>query len=158
MSHLLETVRRLLEGNRGERIDVSRRLLVDVEAELAQGALFPMPPPRNGSASMMRLDHAESCEGREEGIARSYNASPPEWRAAAREAAITAALMHERFTTDAIWELGLAKPPNSATALGNVLRQLAREGVLVKTGRFVPTNQAASHKSPICEWRRAAQG
>lgn len=56
------------------------------------------------------------------------------------------------FIIDAIWEAGLPKPPE-ARAIGSIIRDLGREGVIEATQDFIPSAQRGNHCVPRRVWR-----
>lgn len=101
----------------------------------------------------VELDPIRAREAADAGIEQSYGAAPEEWREEARRAVRKLALEHQEFTTDDLWRDGLSRPPNSARALGGVMRWAVKWGICEKTGRAIVTEQVKSHGSPKHVWR-----
>lgn len=59
------------------------------------------------------------------------------------------------FTTDEIWSHldTLDCKTGESRALGAVMRNAAKDGLCVSTGRFVKSNRPECHSRPICVWR-----
>lgn len=85
-------------------------------------------------------------------IAQAEANAPQQWLADARAAVRHLAAKHPTFIVDAIWELGLPKPPE-ARAIGAVIQWAAREGLIVGTDDFLPSAQAGCHHVPRRVWR-----
>jgi Recombination endonuclease VII len=60
-------------------------------------------------------------------------------------------LKKEFFTTDDVWEAGLAPPPEPR-ALGSAMTWAASEGYCVRTPIHVQTQRRARHGAPIAIW------
>jgi hypothetical protein len=58
------------------------------------------------------------------------------------------------FTTDKVWTM-LERIPvatHEPRALGAVIRRLARDGIIIKTGAYVNTTRREAHSRPIPVW------
>ena len=100
------------------------------------------------------LDFAESVRQRDTALARVEAHADDSWLARARAVVLSVSASRTEFTSDDLWSAGLPKP-REPRALGAVLRELARQGLIESTGRFVRTTQVSRHAAPILVWRRA---
>lgn len=102
------------------------------------------------------FDHpAEVRAARDDGITRAEVHANPEWKDAARAAVAWCAHMRPTFTADDVWarlEATTDCSTHNPAALGPVVLGLAREGLIVKTGRMVRTKYARRHRD-LVEWR-----
>tara|TARA_R100000655_G_scaffold8431_4_gene22052 strand:- start:10810 stop:11124 length:315 start_codon:yes stop_codon:yes gene_type:complete len=92
-----------------------------------------------------------------EAIERSYAASPETWREKAREIAIEICYEKEEWTTDDIWEKGLAKV-REPRALGGVCTRLRNEGIIEDTGRVRRSTREGNHGRKLTIWRSIIWG
>lgn len=97
----------------------------------------------------------EAGQARDEALARVEAHAAPDWMTACRAVVLRVAAGHE-FTTDHVWAWLLVNEAKThePRAMGAVLRQLAREGVIVKTGVYRPSKRRECHARPIPVWRR----
>ena len=96
-----------------------------------------------------QLDFGLAVKARNRAIAAVK--APSAWWAAAEQRVRLLAVGGHEFTTDDVWS-NLAKPPEPR-ALGAVMNSLSRQGVIVRTGRYVETAQVSRHGAPIAVWR-----
>jgi hypothetical protein len=85
--------------------------------------------------------------------------APADWLARAEKAVLMTAQDRETFTTDDVWlgehtldTLGEAFEPR---ALGAVMRDLHRRGLIEPTDDYVPSCRRECHARPIRVWRQA---
>jgi hypothetical protein len=99
------------------------------------------------------FDPDEGDRRRDESIADAERGAPPEWLTAARDIA-TAFI--EPWTTDDLWhtlhERGIPGP-REPRALGPVVINLYRAGLIEPTGRMVRSQRPVAHRNPKREWR-----
>lgn len=108
-----------------------------------------------GLCTTCAVGHAqEQIVAREAAIDRAAAAASPEWLRKARRAVLDVASELDEFTTDDVWlRLPTVREPR---ALGAVLRELAGEGLIVRTDRTRPSDQPANHRRPVRVWQPAA--
>jgi hypothetical protein len=97
-------------------------------------------------------------EAKREAIERVERNASPDFLDFARTIALRIASAHPTgFTTDAIWEVldasGIKTP--EPRALGSVMKRLADEGLIRKTGEYVDSIRPQAHARPIPIWRKA---
>jgi hypothetical protein len=97
-------------------------------------------------------------EAKREAIERVERNASPDFLDFARTIALRiAAAQPNGFTTDAIWEVLDAsgvKPPEPR-ALGAVMKRLADEGLIRKTGEYVDSTRAVCHGRLLAIWAKA---
>ena len=79
-----------------------------------------------------------------------------DWRAKAMPVLRQIAKEVEEFTTDRVqWELDRRgiEPPREPRAYGALMRKAAREGLMEKTDRVVPSVYPRNHRRPKAVWR-----
>lgn len=97
----------------------------------------------------------EAGKARDEAVARVEANAQPDWLETARRIVLAISAGGE-FTTDDVWT-GLASASvatHEPRALGAVLRRLAKEGHIVKTGQYRPSTRKECHARPVPVWRR----
>jgi hypothetical protein len=98
-------------------------------------------------------------EARDEALERVEAAAHEEWLVAAHDAVIYLAAMYEEFDADAVWSI--LRTSEHATheprAMGAVLRNAARDGLIEPTDRWVQSKRTACHGRPIRVWRSLMQ-
>lgn len=104
---------------------------------------------------MNLFDYLAASEAKEKAIDRAASGASPEWVTSV--SGIIRAFDGEFFTTDDVWrvcqEQGVEEP-REPRALGAVMRDLAREGVIVATRDYRPSVRVACHSRPVRVWRR----
>lgn len=78
----------------------------------------------------------------------------PDWLDTARRIVVVLAHSGRPFTTDDVWD-ELAKHStvtHEPRALGAVIRNAARMGLIRSTGTYVKTRRREAHSRPIPEW------
>jgi hypothetical protein len=78
----------------------------------------------------------------------------PIWQDAARNAIWTVARSQPELTVDDVWteleKVDVRTPDNSA--LGPLMREAAREGLIHRTNLWRPSTRPSTHKRPIVLW------
>lgn len=98
-------------------------------------------------------------EAKAEAIERVGANAPSEWVRKARAVTLGVARANpEGFTSDAVWcvldACGYGNPPEPR-ALGAVFHAMARDGFIIKTGRYLPSERESNHARPVAEWKLA---
>lgn len=79
------------------------------------------------------------------------------WKRAAYQAVINLANVRTFFTTDQVWEVlekkGLST--HEPRALGAIMQQAKRNGVIESTGQYVQSHRRECHSRPIPVYRAA---
>jgi hypothetical protein len=100
-----------------------------------------------------------ASEAREAGIAQASFNAPRDWKIDVLEVIDAVSRLNLVFTADDVWarlethgarDIDIANP----AALGPVMRQAAKAGMIRKTGRYVPSRLARRHRD-LVEWERA---
>lgn len=97
----------------------------------------------------------KSTEGemrRDDGIARAESHADPAWLRAAAALVMRLARQKAFFTTADIWEAGLAMP-HEPRALGPVMMNAERDGIIVATNEYRKSPRASRHCAPALVWR-----
>lgn len=94
---------------------------------------------------------AETLAARDEAIEAVDRAADPEWKAEALAAVREMALRRDEFTSDDVWDAGLAKTREDR-ALGPIFLAAARAGWISRTDRVRPSHRS-SHGSGKVIWR-----
>jgi len=92
---------------------------------------------------------------KDEAIGRVEKNAHQEWLSAARTVVRDLARRQQYFTADDFWiEIDkLDVQTHDNRAFGAVMREMARERLVTSTGRYVKTQRARRHSSPIAVWR-----
>lgn len=118
----------------------------DHECHTDQPSLFDNP----------EFDPAEGKRRKEEGMAVAKEHAELTWKEAFYEVATTFAASGHPFTSeDVIERVGLPTGDvglHRNNAVGAMMNALARRGIIVKTGRHVPSKRAVSHGAELTEW------
>lgn len=105
------------------------------------------------SAQRTLLD--EINEVTERAIDSVGRAADPKWMKMARLEVRYQADSGRRFTTDDIWQrmeqLGV-EPPRERRALGAVMREMQKAGVIRPTGEYVKSSRIECHRRPVMIW------
>ena len=90
----------------------------------------------------------------EEAIQQAEAHADKAWLDAARRTVARLAELGIPFTTDAVWEQldALDVHTHEPRALGAVMRQAARDGLLTNSGRYVKSTRADCHSRPVPVW------
>ena len=77
-----------------------------------------------------------------------------EWIDAAAAAVIKIALRQTTLTSDDVWEelSGKGVATHEPRAMGAVMSRCARDGVIVRTDRVIPTKRSCANHRPIAIW------
>jgi len=90
-----------------------------------------------------------------EAIERADEHADPEWKEQARRAIERAAALGE-FTTDDVWlQLEGVEAPHEPRALGALIREARKNGLIVATGRYRKSSRVECHGNPKMIWRAA---
>lgn len=82
-----------------------------------------------------------------------------DWKTAARAAVGYLCTRSDPFTTDDAWSLLTAwdvPATHEPRAMGAIIREASRSGLIVKTGDYVESKRPESHCRPLPVWRVAA--
>lgn len=100
---------------------------------------------------------AECAEAaRDEAIDRVEANADRIWTEGALEAVRGLALCRDEFTTDDVWdrlEVAGYDLPRERRAMGAVMRQAARDRLVVKSDRVVNSRRVECHARPVAVWR-----
>ena len=109
-------------------------------------AVTPVPTPSEGSQARDRAMRAVEQN------------TDPEWSNVAEQVLRDMAASGEPFITDWLWpvleQAGVVCHDNRA--LGPIVRRLAKQGVIRKTGVYVPSTRR--HMTPVPEWVGTGSG
>jgi hypothetical protein len=95
----------------------------------------------------------DAQEAEEEAIARVGANAPEDWVMRARQATQHVAGSRFDFTTDHVWDVLGDDKPHEPRALGAVLKNLAREGIIRQTGEYRKSDRVENHRRPVAVWR-----
>ena len=98
------------------------------------------------------LDPVEARQRQEEGITAADRGASIAFKDAAQLAIMQAALAHETFIVDQVWQYMPARPLEGR-AMGAAMRQAAREGMIQATGEWSSSDQPQCHRNPRQVWR-----
>ena len=94
---------------------------------------------------------------KEAGIASADRNAWPEWKREAMNALEWVASMRPAFTSQDVFirmdSLNMDRP-HEPSAMGSIFRHAAKIGMIVKTGRHVPSQLAHCHRD-VVEWKLA---
>lgn len=112
-----------------------------------------MTPGEAGMAilTLAQLRQIEAAERRDSGMAAVDAAADPEWRRRAYEALVRYLETHGEFFVDEFWLAADLEEPREARALGPVVQQAAREGLMEKSGEFRKSTASNLTEKPV--WR-----
>lgn len=99
----------------------------------------------------------EADKAKHEAIDRVEANASPQWLTACYSVITQVAFSRDIFTSDDIWDaLDRAKvdAPAEPRALGSVMRQAMRDGLITTTDKYVPSTRAVCHGNPKRCWRR----
>jgi len=109
----------------------------------------------DGMTTESLLDLLEAMKLADEAIKQSYDHAPDEWKLKAENTVRSLAHTRKQFTTDDVWEklaeAGFAVPPEPR-ALGGVIRQIAKEGLIFATNAYAKSLRPVCHTRPIRIW------
>jgi hypothetical protein len=89
------------------------------------------------------------------GMARSYKGANPKWKVEVYELSIRVARVMDEFTTNNVRDLheDVGKHQTSNwSAMGQVMRHLAKNGVIKRTNRTIPSTRASHRGRPLRIW------
>lgn len=90
----------------------------------------------------------------DEALERVEANADKDWMRAARDAVAALALAGGSFTTDDAWKLLREVPvPREPRAMGAVIRELARMGLILPTGEYRKSERPDCHRRPVAVWR-----
>lgn len=102
------------------------------------------------------FDFLAATEARDEAVHRAGVHADDFWLAAARFALLVTATEQATFTTDDVWqtlaELGIGAPAEPR-ALGALVIEASRAGVIVPTGGWLESSRPSAHRRPCRVWR-----
>lgn len=101
------------------------------------------------------LDADESRRRKIEGMQLALDFAG-QWVDMAMRALRVYAEAHETFTAEAFrydWLSAGGVQPHAHKAWGALFSRAAREGLITKTGRYVPARSAKTHAHPVPVWR-----
>jgi hypothetical protein len=92
---------------------------------------------------------------RDEALERVEAAAHEEWKLAAAEAIASLAFNFETFTSDDVWRIldRSEHTTHERKAMGPMLLNAARDGLIERTGRTVDSRRTACHGRPVRVWR-----
>lgn len=94
--------------------------------------------------------------GKEEGMARAIRGANPEWAAEMDRFARTIAKRQAELTTEDVWlmhhKFGKYATPEPR-ALGPIMRELARDGIIRLTNKTIRSTLASQHRRPLQVWK-----
>ena len=110
----------------------------------------------DGESKVNLLDLIAATDARDAAIARVATATDANWKAEVW-AVIERFAAGVEFTTDTIWQAchdeGIGAP-REPRALGAVMVEAARSGLVAATDRYVSSRRVACHARPIRVWVR----
>jgi hypothetical protein len=92
----------------------------------------------------------EAVKERDEAVAKAFAAADEAWKNEAIKLVEEIALYAPAFTADDLWLNGLSKP-REPRALGGVLTRCAANGIIEKSGQYLPS--VRRHATPIPVWK-----
>ncbi len=94
-----------------------------------------------------------STPGADRAVAAAGQAANPEWVQRARLAVGLLAGQRETFTTDDVWaRLDGHAATHERRAMGAIMRWAEREGLVRKTGGYVPSSRPECNGRPVAVW------
>ena len=94
--------------------------------------------------------------GKEEGMAKAEAGASEEWKMAASLAIMDVAKKNKEFTADEVWEvlqrMGITGP-QEPRAMGPMMRNAAKLGMITKTGYSRVSQQGTNHARPVAIWK-----
>jgi len=94
--------------------------------------------------------------GKEEGMAMAEAGASEAWKAAASSAIAEAAKSYRKFTSDEVWVIlhsnGITAP-HEPRAMGPMMRNASRSGLISKTGYSKISDQEHNHARPVAVWK-----
>lgn len=106
-------------------------------------------------------DHDAAQAATDKAIERVEAHADADWKAAAFEAVVWLAERRAELTTDGVWAALDRLDPDAATherrAMGPIMRQAVREGVIEATDRYHISVRPECHGNPKRVWRSLIQ-
>jgi hypothetical protein len=91
---------------------------------------------------------------RDRHIAQVEHNANPDWLTAAHHTVAQLAAQHHEFTTDDMWQaLAHIDAPHEPRAMGAVMVEAARRGLITKTDRVTNSRRTQCHARPIAIWK-----
>ena len=87
-----------------------------------------------------------------EAMGRSEFHADAEWKTAALEAVRLAALHLPKFTTNQVWPM-IDKDTHDGRAMGAIMQRAAKQGYIVATNIWLPSDSVTNHARPQRVWR-----
>lgn len=96
----------------------------------------------------------EAIEARDQAIQQVEDHADGKWMDLAVACVLGIAATRRPFTSDHIWDVldGFDIEPHEPRALGAVMKQLSRRGVIRPTGNYVQSSRPKCHARPVKEW------
>jgi hypothetical protein len=94
--------------------------------------------------------------GKEEGMAMAEAGASEAWKAAASSAIAEAAKSYRKFSSDEVWVILHSKgisAPTEPRAMGPMMRNASRSGLISKTGYSKISDQEHNHARPVAVWK-----
>lgn len=92
----------------------------------------------------------------DQAVDRSANGASPVWLSSAFEAVYALAKSTRTFTSDDVWDalarLGV-EHPTEPRALGSVMREASKMGMIVPTGEWRLCTRVSRHRGPVRVWQ-----
>lgn len=107
-----------------------------------------LPPPTEQFA----IDIGEAEHARDEAMDTATEHADPDWQAKAWKAILTLVDRGKTFTSDDVW-IALGETPSEPRALGPLLNQASRQGLIVNTQTHLKSKLPARHARPIAIWK-----
>lgn len=105
--------------------------------------------------NMSQLSLFDAIQAREEAIEQVERNAEPEWKQACRDAIRELAIAKAEFTTDEVWEYLEAEQvelPHEVRAMGALMLNAARQGLIVASDRYRNSARVACHARPVRVW------
>jgi hypothetical protein len=102
------------------------------------------------------FDVPTGIEARDKAINAAERGAPITWVTPAEIAIAYLAKTREHFTTDDVWEHLHQRGhefPHEPRAMGALMRNAARAGLITATDRVTPSQRPECHRRPIRIWR-----
>ena len=102
------------------------------------------------------FDVAAGITARDKAIAQVEANADPTWKTQARNAIRWLVRSRLEFTTDDVWQEMADRRyelPREPRAIGALMVEAAREGLIEATDRYVPSARPDCHRRPVKVWR-----
>ena len=128
---------------------------------MTEPTLFDALAEQERAEARARSDRAKQEAGRRAGaqrrddaLARVTRKADPEWIEAARTAIRKTATELSEFIVDHVFErMNFALSTHDDRAIGALIREAARDRIIERTERFIPSFRASHHACPRRVWR-----